>query len=135
MHDQLVIKASGLEVSVRLGPELAETRVTICVALEIFDPPDFAKNDRLGAIPDHARLIALAREDLPKAGPFVLMEAMADHLAHLCLDMSGVVASAEVEVAALFAGGARSVRLKRYGDRHTHRHALFLAQESQRRSP
>ena len=68
MSDLQIIRIDDAKALVRVGvpdPERATPQeVRISVTLALADPPDFTKNDRIGATTDYDRILHFIRDDL-----------------------------------------------------------------------
>lgn len=139
MHDRQTIAVSDVPVRLRLGvpdAERAEAQtILVCVSLDLFDPPAFPRSDRLVDTIDYDAIIGFLREDLPARGDIHLIETVADLVATYVLGLSPRIAFVDVTVkkpSVLDGQGLVSVSLRRHADKATHRHAVFLAEESAR---
>jgi FolB domain-containing protein len=100
MAVQHIIRIDDAKALVRVGvpePERAtpqEVRVSVTMALD--DPPDYTRNDRIGATLDYDRIIHFIRDDL--GAPAHLIETLADRVAGHCLSLSARVRWVEVTV-------------------------------------
>lgn len=143
MHatDRQIISLIDVPVRLHLGVSAEERAspqiVRISVALTLYDPPQFTGHDRLDETIDYDSIIAFLRDDLPTR-EVRLIETVADLAAEHALSLSVRIACVEVSVekpSVLGGAGAVRVGLLRHGDRLTHRHALFLAEEAARAHP
>ena len=100
MGAQHIIRIDDAKALVRVGvpePERAtpqEVRVSVTMALD--DPPDYTRNDRIGATLDYDRIIHFIRDDL--GAPAHLIETLADRVAGHCLSLSDRARWVEVTV-------------------------------------
>lgn len=139
MHDRQSIAIIDVPVSLHVGVPDAERAapqtLLVSVSLELFDPPAFARDDRLSDTVDYDALIAFLRDELPAHGPIRLIETVADLTGQRALTLSPRIAFADVTVkkpGVLAGEGLVCVTLRRHADKATHRHAVFLAEESAR---
>ncbi len=100
MSDLHVIRIEDARALVRVGvpePERAQPQeVLVSVALALADPPDYLRNDRIGATVDYDRIIHFIRDDLGE--PAHLIETLADRVAGHCLALSPRTRWVEVHV-------------------------------------
>ena len=100
MTAQHIIRIDDAKALVRVGvpaPERAtpqEVRISVTMLLD--DPPDYARNDRIGATIDYDRIIHFIRDDL--GAPAHLIETLADRVARHCLGLSPRAEWVEVTV-------------------------------------
>lgn len=139
MHDHQIIQIADVPVTAQVGVSAGERAhaqpLSISVALTLFDPPCYPDHDQIQATVDYDAVIAFLREGLQAEGPAQLIETLADRVARHCLGLNARIACADVTIvkpAVLGAAGRVSVSMRRYADRATHRHALFLAEEARR---
>jgi dihydroneopterin aldolase len=139
MHDAHIIDLRDVSARLRIGVGDVEREtpqeVLISVSLTLFDPPRYPDHDRLLDTVDYDAVIGFIQDGLPRLGPMRLIETVADRVAEHCLDLSSRIALVDVTVkkpSVLGAQGLVSVTLRRYGDKSTHRKALFLAEEAGR---
>jgi dihydroneopterin aldolase len=139
MHDRQSILVSDVPVELRVGVPESERacpqRVLVSVGLEMFDPPHYARTDRLSETVDYDGIIGFIQTDLPKHGEIRLIETVADLIAAHALSASPRVAWVDVTVkkpAVLGAAGLVSVSLRRHGHKATHKIAAILDEESAR---
>ncbi len=118
MADQQILRIDDAKALVRVGvpePERAtpqEVRVSVVLALGA--PPDYRRNDRIGATIDYDQIIGFIHEGM--AEPAHLVETLADRIAHFCLGLSERALWVEVTVkkpSVLRADGLVSVCLRR----------------------
>ncbi len=100
MSDLQIIRIDDAKALVRVGvpdPERATPQeVRISVTLALVDPPDFTKNDRIGATTDYDRILHFIRDDLGE--PAHLIETLSDRVAGHCLSLSDRARWVEVTV-------------------------------------
>lgn len=103
MRDRQSIQLSDVAVSLRVGvpsEEQAQPQtVRISLGIELEPPGPYFEHDRLDSTLDYARIIAFLREELPRQGPFALIETVADRAAEFVLALSARVEAVEVRVA------------------------------------
>jgi len=139
MHDRHSIALTDVPVELRLGVPDAERahsqQVLVSVALHLFDPPHFARADRLAHTVDYDAIIGFLQSGLDSHGEIHLIETVADVVAAHVLALSPRIAFVEVEVkkpAVLAGAGLVSVSLRRYAEHATHRLALIAAEDDSR---
>ncbi|MBL8530203.1 MAG: dihydroneopterin aldolase [Hyphomonadaceae bacterium] len=100
MADLQLIRIDDAKAIVRVGvpePERAAPQeVRISVTLALASPPDYVRNDRIGATVDYDRIIHFIRDDLGE--PAHLVETLADRVAGHCLSLSERARWVEVTV-------------------------------------
>jgi 7,8-dihydroneopterin aldolase/epimerase/oxygenase len=100
MTDLHIIRIDDAKALVKVGvpePERAEPQeVRISVTLAVSDPPDYVRNDRIGATVDYDRILHFIRDDL--GSPAHLIETLADRVAGHCLSLSDRARWVEVAV-------------------------------------
>ncbi|MFT3727803.1 MAG: dihydroneopterin aldolase [Terricaulis sp.] len=100
MAAQQIIRIDDAKALVRVGvpePERATPQeVRISVAMMLDAPPDYTRNDRIGATIDYDCIIHFIRDDL--GAPAHLIETLADRVAGHCLSLSERARWVEVTV-------------------------------------
>jgi dihydroneopterin aldolase len=139
MHDRHSIALTDVPVELRLGVPDAERahaqQVLVSVSLHLFDPPHFARADRLAHTIDYDAIIAFLQSGLGRHGEIHLIETVADVVATHVLALSPRIAFVEVEVkkpTVLHGAGLVSVSLRRYAEHATHRLAAMATEEDAR---
>lgn len=114
VQDRLTLEVADLEVSVVTGIYLEETRLPqplrISVRVDLKCPDHFAPDTPLSASKNYMNLKRAMTSALPEGQHFILVEAIADHIAETLMVQDDRVLAVEVKIVKLaIAEGGESI--------------------------
>lgn len=102
MTHQQIIALTDVPCSLNLGVSERERSraqtILISASVTLRDPPSFTKGAELADTVDYGDLIGFIMQEIPKLGPILLVETVADAVADFALSRLDRVASVEVTV-------------------------------------
>jgi dihydroneopterin aldolase len=97
LRDIEVALAVGVTAAERAAPQ--KLRISLRALLETASNAPVLDSDALDDTLDYDRLIAFLERELPAAGPYHLIEALADRICRMCLAQSPRVIEAQTTIA------------------------------------